>query len=159
MIPRDGLRRACMSAAWAVQRRRHRLFRTTTVGVRMMLVRDDQVLLVRHTYRSGWYMPGGGVNRGESIEAAARREAHEETGASTGAVELFGVFTNLGEGKTDHITVFLCRDFQVPAMQPNHEIAEWRFFPLDSLPNDVAPGSRRRLEEYRAGRRPTFGAW
>jgi ADP-ribose pyrophosphatase YjhB (NUDIX family) len=51
------------------------LFRPVRLGVRVMLLRGDQVLLVRQTYMPGWFMPGGGLKRGETLEQAARREA------------------------------------------------------------------------------------
>ncbi len=57
------------------------LFRPIRIGVRMVMIQRDEVLLIRHTYLNGWYMPGGGIKRNETLEQAARREAHEETGA------------------------------------------------------------------------------
>ncbi len=71
------------------------IWQRLTVGARVMLVDGDKVLLIRHTYIPGWQFPGGGVDPGETIEAAARREALEETGYRvTGEMELFGVFHN-----------------------------------------------------------------
>lgn len=53
----------------------------------LLLDEDDRVLLIRSTDpRSGaqcWYPVGGGVETGESLQQAARREAHEETGLSS----------------------------------------------------------------------------
>ena len=53
----------------------------------LLLDEDDRVLLIRSTDpRSGaqcWYPVGGGVERGESLQQAARREAHEETGLAS----------------------------------------------------------------------------
>ena len=40
------------------------LFNPMTHGVRALMVRDDQVLLVRHIYEDKWYLPGGLVERG-----------------------------------------------------------------------------------------------
>ena len=67
--------------------------RPVTVGV-VGLVVDQQgrVLLVRHTYKRGWYLPGGGIKRGESSSSALARELKEETGiaAQVGPDELVG---------------------------------------------------------------------
>ena len=135
------------------------IFRPKTLGVRIMLIQNEQVLLVRQTYLPGWFMPGGGVKRGETLEEAARREAREEAGAEMEALELVGAYTSFGGFKSDHNILFLCNDFSLHG-QPDREIAEMRFFPLDALPEDIWPGHRLRLEEYRAGVDiPQFGEW
>jgi 8-oxo-dGTP pyrophosphatase MutT (NUDIX family) len=135
------------------------IFRPKALGVRVMLIRDGQVLLVRQTYIPGWYMPGGGVNRGETLEQAARREAYEEIGAQMGMLTLLGVYTHFGEHKSDHNALFHCTDFTFNEKHDS-EIAEVRFFPLDALPEGLMTGHRRRLEEYRSGVTiPQFGEW
>ena len=53
------------------------------VGVGAVVVKDDQVLLIRRGKppRAGeWSLPGGGVELGETTEAAVLREVREETG-------------------------------------------------------------------------------
>jgi ADP-ribose pyrophosphatase YjhB (NUDIX family) len=52
------------------------------IRVAVLLVRDGAVLLVRHRKpgREYWLVPGGGVDPGETLEEAGRREVLEETG-------------------------------------------------------------------------------
>ncbi len=133
--------------------------RPVTLGIRIMMVRNGEVLLVRHTYMDGWYLPGGAVDRGETLDAAARREASEETGAELHDLRLVGAYTSFREWKSDHNILFLSTDFALSG-KPDHEIAELRFFPMKALPADMFPGHRRRIEEYLAGTTsPQYGEW
>ncbi len=135
------------------------IFRPVLFGVRVLLVKDNQVMLVRHTYKKGWHLPGGGFKRGETVEEAARREAREETGAELKNIQLIGIFSNLEDDGSGHNILFASNDFDIVG-QPDHEIAEARFFPLDDLPADLLPGHRRRVEEYRTGiKQPVSGKW
>ena len=135
------------------------LFRPIRMGVRVMMIEKDKVWLVRHTYLSGWYMPGGGIKKWESLDQAARREAHEETGAELGNISLVGVFTSYKQWKTDHTSVFFCDDFKFVG-KSDAEIAEMRLFPLTELPAATYSIHRRLLEKYHAGEiRSNFGEW
>ena len=144
-----------------------RLRRPLLVGVRALIVRDGQVLLIRH--RSGqepWALPGGGAERYERLAEAARREAAEETGAQVRVDALLGVYDRFGGGVTNYIAVFVCTPLSADA-QPGRdprpprslEIAEARFFPLDDLPASLDPGARRRVAEYVAGERGVSRLW
>ncbi len=58
--------------------------------VYVIAFRGDEFLMVRHARRS-WEMPGGKVDPGESPEAAAIREFHEETGYDVGSLKIIEV--------------------------------------------------------------------
>ena len=141
----------------------HKLYcffvRPLTLGVRVMMIRDRKVLLVRHTYINGWYMPGGGVKRNETLDQAARREAREEVGAELVEFSFVGAYTNFTEWKSDHNILFLSTVFTLDG-KDDREIAEARFFPLDELPADLWAGHRHLLDEYRSGQvHKMFGEW
>jgi 8-oxo-dGTP pyrophosphatase MutT (NUDIX family) len=121
-----------------------------TVGVRAVLIDGRKVLLVRQTYLPGWQFPGGGVEPGETPEAAAAREALEETGyAAEGRPALLGFYLHhLAGTSRDYVAVYVWRSFSVKrAFRPNLEIAECRWFDLDDLPSDLTGGTARRLRE------------
>jgi len=135
------------------------IFRPVRAGVRVMMIEGNEVWLIRHTYLPGWFMPGGGVKRHETLEQAARREAREETGAELLEISLLGVFSSFVQWKTDHTTVFLCKDFKITG-KSDGEIAEMRRFPLDGLPENTFASHRKLLEEYRKnGFTDKFGEW
>ncbi len=51
------------------------------LGSSCVIVHEDgSWLLVRHSYRAGWSLPGGGMARGEDPAATAQREMREELG-------------------------------------------------------------------------------
>ena len=132
----------------------YRQVRGMTLGVRVAVfgADDREVLLVRHSYAPGWILPGGGVERGESLVSAARRELDEEAGiAATGLLALHGVFLNDAQFQGDHVAVFSLRAFTRRAFTPTAEIREARFFPVNALPEGTSGGTARRIAEILAG--------
>jgi 8-oxo-dGTP pyrophosphatase MutT (NUDIX family) len=129
-----------------------------TLGVRV-LVEDTKgrVLLVRHTYLRGWYLPGGGIKSRETLHQAAARELAEETGiVAREEPRLFAAYTNFHQSKSDHVLLYLLRRFEQGRWSPRFEIAECGFFPHEKLPPDVSPATLRRLEEVRTGAPPAL---
>ncbi|MGH6817617.1 MAG: NUDIX domain-containing protein [Methylovirgula sp.] len=123
------------------------------LGVRgLILDSENRVLLVRHTYVSGWYLPGGGVEAGESVVAALARELCEEGGIEIlGAPRLHGLFFNPGASRRDYVACYVVRDFRATPIRPNFEIAAAQFFPVNAVPEDTSPATRARLAEVLTG--------
>ena len=125
-----------------------------TVGVRA-LVADDagRICLIRHTYRDGWFLPGGGVKTGESLVDAITRELGEETGIvpGTNSFPVHGVYSSFAEHKSDHVVVFVVKDWDRPSGSSSPEIAEVRFVDAMELPSDTSPATQRRIKEFVTG--------
>jgi 8-oxo-dGTP pyrophosphatase MutT (NUDIX family) len=135
-----------------------RLTRPLTMGAQAGVFRDGkEVLLVRHTYRPGWHFPGGGIEKNETAMTALKRELIEEAGVDlTDPPTLFGVFANFSNFPSDHVLFFIANGWQQPTVpEPNNEIAEVAFFPLDRLPADTTPAVHRRLTEISSNQPPS----
>jgi len=138
-----------------------RFARGMTLGVRaVVLDGDNRVFLVRHTYVAGWYLPGGGVEVGETFREALDRETMEEGCIEVrGEPVLHGVFLNSHVSIRDHVIVYVVRDFHQDHMpEPNREIAQCGFFAADALPEDTTPGTRLRIAEILHGK-PIIATW
>ena len=139
----------------------YRQTRGMTLGTRTIVLRKDgaEVLLVRHGYAPGWLLPGGGVERGETLEDAARRELREEAGiVAEEAPQLHAVFLNDAQFRGDHVACFVVRRFREEGFTPNAEIAEARFFAVADLPEGTTAGTRRRIAEV-LGRNSPSAVW
>jgi 8-oxo-dGTP pyrophosphatase MutT (NUDIX family) len=149
LLAADGLRRSW----WFVAR-------PVTVGVLGLVVDEGgKVLLVEHTYRNGWYLPGGGVRRREPLDEALRRELREEVGVEPAAApRLHGVYWNFAESKSDYVAVFVVEHWSRSPVT-SIEIARDAFFGPDELPEDTSPAARRRIAELRAGSGTIVATW
>jgi ADP-ribose pyrophosphatase YjhB (NUDIX family) len=134
-----------------------RMRRGFTLGAQGAVIDGDgRVLLVRHSYRPGWFFPGGGVEWGETLETALARELDEEVGVTlTEAATLHGMFSNFGNFPGDHIAVFVVRHWERrDDYRKLGEIAEAGMFSRQDLPERIDAGTRARIAEIFDGGRP-----
>lgn len=130
--------------------------RGKTLGVRGAAVDGEgRVLLVKHTYLAGWWLPGGGVDKSETTQAAVVRELREEAGLiARGEPVLLSVHSNERFFPGDHVVVFRIDDFDMGERTSHGEIAEIGWFHPDALPEDTHHATRARIAEIFKGQSP-----
>jgi 8-oxo-dGTP pyrophosphatase MutT (NUDIX family) len=125
------------------------------VGAAAIVEQGGQVVLVRHSYKSGWLFPGGAVKRGEMPAAALLRELEEEIGLTRSAPpQLFGIYVRRWLWATNLILVYRVRD-AVFAFRPNWEVRALRLIDPAAPPEGTGPAIRRRLRELLGEAAPT----
>jgi ADP-ribose pyrophosphatase YjhB (NUDIX family) len=138
-----------------------RFARGMTLGVRaVVLDADNRIFLVKHSYVAGWHLPGGGVEVGETLCEALRRELMEEGRIEpVGEPSLLGVFFNHHASRRDHVAVYVIRQFHQDRMpEPNREIIACGFYAAGALPPDTTRGTLRRIAEVMENQ-PVIATW
>ena len=99
---------------------------------------DGKILLLRrgiNPQKGKWVMPGGYVDRGEKVEAAATRETLEECGLEIRIDSLLGVYSY--PGKLPVVIVYVAK-YLSGELISGDETLEARFFSQTEIPwNDL----------------------
>lgn len=133
------------------------LARGMTLGVRCAAFDSrNRILLIRHTYVPGWHFPGGGVEIGDTIYDAVKKELHEEANIIlTEPAELFGFYYNGRAFRRDHIALFVARGWQqTDPPRATAEIAEHGWFDVAALPTETTRATACRINEIIGGSGP-----
>jgi len=111
-----------------------------TVAVDLFIVRDGKLLLGKRQNSFGagkWGLPGGHLEKDETIEQAALRELKEETGLTAKSVEFVTVFNNNNrEEPYIHFGMLAVDVAGEPKIMETDKCEAWQWFDLNKLPND-----------------------
>ncbi len=134
------------------------------VGVGVMIIKNNKVLLGKRNSdpkkadselhgESTWTCPGGKLGFGEKIEDCIKREVFEETGIRLNKIKLISVTNDIVPDAHFVTLGFLCKDFEgEPKVLEPEEITEWKWFPLNELPEPMFFPSLKLINNYLEGK-------
>jgi 8-oxo-dGTP diphosphatase len=113
-------------------------------------IQEGIVLIERKNPPFGWALPGGFVDYGESLEAAAVREAREETTLEVSNLRLLGCYSDPGRDERMHTisTVYIAEGRGIP--QPADDAANLKIYPITDLPGTLCFDHATILSDYTA---------
>lgn len=133
-----------------------RQVRGLTLGARALVVDGEgRVLLIEHSYTPGWHLPGGGVERDETVEQAIHRELAEEVGVIPGhRPRLVSAHSNARLFRGDHVLLYRIDHWTMTTATSRGEILRVDWFHPSALPETTTAGTRRRIAEMLDGGPP-----
>jgi len=114
------------------------------VAVSALIFEEGTVLLAHRRDIDWWNLPGGGMEVGETVEEALRREVYEETGLAVEIEQLVGVYSK--PQKQEVVLTFRCHVVG-GVLSETEESCECRYFALSTLPANLLPKHRQRIED------------
>ena len=113
---------------------------------------DEKLVMVKRGVEpqmGRWAFPSGYVDRGESVESAARREVEEETGLIVEIRKLLGVYSNDGRPV---VLVAYDADVVGGSMRAGHDAQEVGLFAPEELTDLPFPHDDEILRDWRSAR-------
>ena len=112
------------------------------VVVNVIVFQDNKILLVKRAENlpegGKWGLPGGFMDRDETLVDAARREVREETGYEINEVKLIRVIDNPQSPREDrqNVTFIYSTNSAKKVAEGDEESSEVRWFTVDELPSE-----------------------
>lgn len=106
---------------------------------------NGKILVGKRRDNGKWTMPGGHMESAEDRLACAARELQEETGIEVSPNNLFHMQSQVVQGRDGkdiqihHFRVDVTGTGKQPTTgnDPDDEVSQWRFYPLDKIPKTV----------------------
>lgn len=119
----------------------------------VLVINDDKVLLIdRKNEPLGWAIPGGFVDLYETMEQAALRELHEETGieANINDLHLLGIYSDPKRDTRGHTVSAVYIFFSDKEAHAADDARDAKYFHIDNLPENTAFDHREILHAAKA---------
>lgn len=125
-------------------------------GASVIVYQYGKVLLQQRKDNKCWGYHGGGVELGEAVEEAAKRELLEETGLIADSLVLYGVFSGPGhhhiypDGNEVEIIdiVYVCENFHGNEEAQESEVNDLKWFDICSIPDNLSPPIKSTLLKF-----------
>lgn len=116
-------------------------------SVDILPVHNGRLLLMLRNNEPGknlWFVPGGRIQYGETLEQAAIRKLGEETGLSATMIEKKGVMTHLWP-QAHYISTFFRADVSDDKIKLNDEHREYKW--VSKITDDLHPYLKQIIKE------------
>lgn len=129
------------------------IFRNPTPTVDIIIEMIDQphrpiLLIERKNPPTGWALPGGFVDYGETVESAAIREAKEEVSLEVELIEQFHVYSDPNRDERQHTLSIVFMAIARGTPRAADDAKKVGFFELRELPKILCFDHQQILQDY-----------
>lgn len=119
------------------------MYNTANVGVALIVNNNKgQILLGLRNSNLGkktWGLPGGKLEKGETIENCIIRETKEEIGLTLEEMKYNCITNDIYEDGNHFVTIFVdaIKIHGIPTRMEPEKCLEWKYFDIDNLPRNL----------------------